>query len=192
MDSNVPAKVFILATDIFLHRRFNLFLALDLSTACGFLCRNQFSFHVLRLYGVPITTGHVDKLASVVFAECLLIFWIGRQYYWRVIKAACGFGSNNAHAARQHPTCGCSSWVATMVVFLYGSGEALDFRCSSSLYCLVFLSSGTDRSGIWRTLHRDTIRRWHKYRIFLSGGLFHPHGFSHAAYRCWHDSAGRR
>jgi hypothetical protein len=66
------------------------FLPLDLSFSMWFFyLLTNLVYLVLHLQGVPVGYDHAAKAGVGGFAvECLLILWIGRLYYYRLVKAA--------------------------------------------------------------------------------------------------------
>ena len=114
------------------------FLALDLSFSLWFFfILSNVVFLVLRQSGVPISNNHMSQAGVGGFAaECILILWIGRKYYWQVVKAAIGLSSDaDSKAAAPY------LWVllggcACMVAFFTLLGTSISL---SILMVLLFL-----------------------------------------------------
>ena len=70
------------------------FLATDVSFSIwGFFALLNIVFMIAATQGVPINKNHVSQASLGGYAVmCLLILWIGRQYYGRLIAAAFGLG----------------------------------------------------------------------------------------------------
>jgi hypothetical protein len=114
------------------------FLALDLSFSLWFFfLLSNVVFLVLRQSGVPIDTSHMSQAGVGGFAaECMLILWIGRQYYWRVIKAAAGLGADAESKAAAPYLWILLSGCVCMVAFFTLLGSSISL---SILMVLLFL-----------------------------------------------------
>ncbi|TVR49273.1 MAG: hypothetical protein EA402_00135 [Planctomycetota bacterium] len=114
------------------------FLALDLSFSLWFffLVTNVI-FLLLRTSGVPITGNHIAQAGvGGFFAECLLIIWIGRQYYGRVVMAALGIRKNPEAAAAVPYLWALLGGCFCMVAFFVALGSPIGL---SILIVLLFL-----------------------------------------------------
>lgn len=81
------------------------FLSLELSFSLWFFfIAAQIGVLLLRMGGIPVSAQGVSEVSTGGYvAMCALILWIGRHYYWSVVRAACFFRCEDAHARAAAP-----------------------------------------------------------------------------------------
>jgi hypothetical protein len=117
------------------------FLSLELSFSLwAFFLLMQFGTMGLRLSGIPIEGSHVSAAsAGGFFTMCLLILWVGRQYYWRLVRAALTFRRDEETREGVPYVWALLLGTGMMLAFLVSKGAPLDAALLAVLLMLGLL-----------------------------------------------------